>query len=232
MTYTWSFWQANIGAHMLQRPSEMLCFAARWLDEETCQFYSVNGVGKDAMILAMHSLLDACDVLITYNGKKFDVPHMNREMLLAGLTPPSPYKQIDLYQAVKSRFKFTHNGLDAVCGFLGLEQKIKHDGFDLWVKCMANDADAWQQMREYNIGDVNIMVALYYKLLPWIANLPSYSAFTGEIVCPGCGSYDLRNRGFAYTPTMKYQRVRCHDCGKWSRFNKAETKVSQIPASG
>jgi len=46
--------------------------------------------------------------------------------------------------------------------------KVKHSGFELWIKCMAGDAKAWKEMKEYQIQDVNLLIDLYEKLRPWI----------------------------------------------------------------
>ena len=189
------------------------------------------------MLKEIHKLLDEADVVIHYNGKKFDIPTLNKEFLLHGLTPPAPYKQIDLLKEVRSNFKFISNKLDYVAQALKLGQKVKHKGHQLWVDCMAGKEDAWQQMEEYNIQDVELLEKLYDSLKPWIKSHPNHGLY-GEVfdshVCPNCSSGKLRRRGYAYSNTYRYQRYQCTDCGKWSRGAKSlgpkvENKVIGLP---
>src|SRR5690348_2588211 len=101
----WGLWQQNVGLNQLRESSEMLCFAAQFEDEPV-QFYSSWDDGQVGMAAAAHRLLDEADAVLHYNGRRFDVPHLNREMLAAGFRPPSPFKQIDLLREVKSTFQF------------------------------------------------------------------------------------------------------------------------------
>jgi uncharacterized protein YprB with RNaseH-like and TPR domain len=104
------------------------------------------------------------------------VPHLNREFVLAGLEPPAPYQQIDLLTAVRKQFKFPSNKLEYVLTTLGLAGKKKHEGHELWIKCMANDPKAWRTMTAYNKRDVRALEDLYYRIKPWIPN-PSERGF-------------------------------------------------------
>jgi DNA polymerase III epsilon subunit-like protein len=90
--------------------------------------------GKKTMLKKIHSLLDECDAVIHYNGTRFDIPTLNKEFLEAGMPPPSPYHQIDLLKTSRKEFRFPSNKLDYVARALGLGQKTKHEGFELWIK--------------------------------------------------------------------------------------------------
>ena len=190
--YSFSMWQTNITSEKIITPSEMMCFAAQWVGEDEVIYRSTHDDGKDAMVEEAHRLFSEADVLIGWNSIKFDTKHVEREFLLAGLPPPAPCKQIDLMRAVKSRFNFTHNGLDYVCSQLGLERKQKHGefaGFDLWLQCLAGNDAAWQVMREYCVNDVLITTAAYLRLLPWIPGHPSIGAMTDTAdCCPAWGA--------------------------------------------
>lgn len=234
IAYAWDTWKTTLGSHLLIEQKYMMCFAAKWVGEDKVHFYSIHHHGAEKMVKALHKLLDEADAVIHYNGKRFDIPHVNREMLELGLLPPSPFKQIDLYEVIKKVFEFTYNSLDFVLKKLGFDGKISTGGFDLWVQCMAGNKKAWAQMKEYNCGDVVKLEPLYFKLLPWIPSHPSWGAHSGEDVCPNCGGSKLVREGYAYTAAGRFQRYHCGDCGRWSRGNKRVdgTRVINIPASG
>ena len=174
------------------------------------------------MLAEIHGLLSEADAVVTYNGARFDVPTLNKEFVLYGMSPPAPYKQIDLYKTVRSQFRFPSKKLDYVAQALGLEGKFKHGGHQLWVGCMNNKPEAWAQMEEYNIQDVEVLEQLYDRILPWIKNHPNvglYNEDGSRLVCPHCGGSRYQQRGFAFTQTRKYKRFQCQSdgCFKWFR---------------
>lgn len=218
LAYVWRVWKENIAPNQILEEKEVISFAAKWLGEPTV-FYSTHTHSRQEMLQTAWNLLDQADAVVHYNGKRFDVPHMNLEFLTAGFTPPSPFRNIDLLATVKREFRFTHNKLDHVVSTLGIGNKVDHEGFDLWVKCMQGDQDAWERMETYNRHDVELTERLYYELLPWITNHPSHAAMHGDIRCTNCGSPDLKLNGKTYTKTGVYQRYRCA-CGKTVRDTK------------
>lgn len=213
----WGLWQNNVSLNQLHESSRMLCFAAKWLGEPYVEFWSEYHDGPGLMVDKAWSLLNEADVVMHYNGRRFDVPHLNREFLLAGLLPPSPFKHIDLLDTAKKVFKFPSNKLEYVSKALGLKGKVHHEGHALWTKVMAGDEAAWKRMETYNKRDVVLLEQLYKKLRPWITSHPSHAAFEGEHVCPRCGSDRLRKEGYAYTGQAKRQRYQCRKCGGWSQ---------------
>jgi hypothetical protein len=210
----WGIWQQNVSLSQLRENARVLCFAAQW-EGERVRFYSEWTHGLD-MIRAAHELLDQADEVIHYNGVRFDTPHLNRELLLGGYDPPSPFKQVDLYRETKSTFSFPSYKLEYVAQALGVGAKVKHSGHELWIRVMAGDRSAQREMQRYNERDTELLFPLYYKVRPWITG-PSHGALTGEDVCPACGSDDLRREGHAILLTGKYQRYQCRECGTWSR---------------
>jgi uncharacterized protein YprB with RNaseH-like and TPR domain len=218
LAYVWGLFKQNIAINQIEESTEMLCFGARWYGEKKVIFKSVHHDGKEAMLQEVHRLLDEADVLVGWNSKAFDSKHLKRELLEAGMLPPSPYKEMDLMLAVKSQFKFPSNKLDYVSQALGVGEKVKHSGFDLWKRCMAGDNKAWTEMKKYQLQDVNLLVDLYEKLKPWIPNHPNVPLHDGlEGGCVTCASTNVQRRGVARTIAGTYQRFQCQDCGKWQR---------------
>ena len=220
--YTWGLFKQNIAINQIDQSGYILCWAAKWLGEDQ-MFFSSLRKGKANMLERMHRLLSEADAVVTYNGKKFDIPTLNKEFLVARMSPPAPYKQIDLYQIVKSTFRFASNKLDWISQQLEIGSKLEHQGFDLWLGCMDGDKACWQTMEAYNRKDVTLLEEAYEIIRPWIRTHPSHGAHSDDAVCPKCGSVDYQQRGFTFTNMLRYRRYQCKCCGGWFRSNKTVT---------
>lgn len=223
--YSWGLWDQNIATNQVRETSYILCWAAKWYDEPKISFDSVKKSTPQAMLGKMHTLLDLADIVVHYNGVKFDIPTLNKEFIQLGFSPPAPYKQVDCLREVKRMFRFQSNKLDFVSQALDIGAKASHEGFELWIKCMdKKDPDhegAWKRMEKYNRGDVKLLQDLYTKLRPWIERHPNMGAFEDIPACPKCGSKKRQQRGYAVTQILKYPRYQCQGCGGWFRGNKS-----------
>lgn len=220
----WGIFKENIPLDRLLESGYTMCWAAKWYGTDDVMYDSVHRNDSKTMIHNVHALLEEADAVIHYNGRSFDIPTLNKEFLALGLTPPSPYKQIDLLETARRQFRFPSNKLDYVSKFLGIGTKLKHKGYDLWQGCMSNDKESWKQMTDYNIQDVLLLEKLYTRLLPWIDKHPNVALYdlTEEPKCPHCGSSHVVKKGLAYTQVGIYQRYKCGDCGTNIRSRKME----------
>jgi DNA polymerase elongation subunit (family B)/DNA-directed RNA polymerase subunit RPC12/RpoP len=165
------------------------------------------------MLDELHKVMDEADVLIGWNSAAFDSKHIKREFIENGYLPPSPWIELDLMRVVRSQFKFPSNKLDYVAQKLGVGAKVKHSGFQLWLDCMAGNAKAWKEMKEYQIQDVNLLLDLYDILLPWIKNHPHIGASEGRPeACRNCGHGVLISNGSQTSGAGKYRKYKCAQC--------------------
>ena len=226
VAHAWGLFKQTIAVKQIIERPRTICFAAKWYGEKRVHFYSEFQHGPEVMFHAAHQLLSEADIVMHYNGDRFDLPRLNTEFILAGLAPPAPYKSIDLLKVVRKNFNFTSNKLVYVAEQLGLSGKMSNSGHELWIKCLAGDPKAWNEMKRYNVQDTKLLEELYEKVRPWIGNHPHYGLYTGEAdVCPNCGGNDLERRGFALTGVGRFQRYRCLGCGRWSRSGKRLSSV-------
>lgn len=220
LAYVWGTWKQNINPEWIAANGYVLCWTAKWLGKNEVVFKRLHTGKPLALLGPIHKLLSEAHAVIHYNGKKFDVPTLNKEFLTHGMTPPSPYKQIDLLRTMWDTFLFPSNKLDYVSQTLGIGEKIRHKGPQLWIECMAGKEEAWREMEDYNKRDVELLEKLYLKLRPWIKSHPNRGAISGLPVCPTCGSEDFQQDGTHLAQVLKYARYQCSDCGTWFRGNK------------
>lgn len=223
------FWGTNkqfIGHDDIVEPGYTLCWAAKWDHEDEVIFDAAwTSSGKftkprrRAMLRHMHKLIDEADVIVHYNGNKFDMPTLNGEFVVEGMGPPAPFRAIDLYKEGKKNFRFPSHKLDYMLRVLGFDQKVTHFGKKMWHDVMEGCPKAQAKMEEYNRYDAVALQDLYKRIRSWISPHPNYALYneTNGPTCGYCGSTNLQKRGFYYTPTQKYQRYWCKDCGGWPR---------------
>jgi hypothetical protein len=216
LAYVWGLWQQNVAITQLEKSTEVICWGARWLGSDKVIFKSQHHHGKEKMLDELHKVMNEADVLIGWNSAAFDSKHIKREFIENGYLPPAPWKELDLMRVVKSQFKFPSNKLDYVAQKLGVGAKVQHSGFQLWLDCMAGNAKAWAEMKEYQIQDVNLLIDLYDILLPWIDNHPHVGASQGNSkACRNCGSTNLTRSGMKVLSGGTAQRWQCKDCGRY-----------------
>ena len=226
IVHVWGLFQQNVGINQIVKSGTTCCVAAKWLGSTEVMYFGLNNTSAKGMLKKVHKLLEEADMVIHYNGNKFDIPTLNKEFIKEDINPPAPFHQIDLLRVARKQFRFTSNKLDYVAQFLGLGSKVHHKGHSLWIGCMNKDADSWKEMEKYNKQDVVLLEKVYKKMLPWIKNHPIHS-INVDHSCPNCGSSNLQSRGYATSNTGVFKRYACNDCGTWSQSRFSELKSTK-----
>ena len=214
LTYTFGMRPKWISPEKIVEPSRVLCFAAKWYDEDEVLFYSEHHDSAEVMTLAAWELLDQADILVTYNGLRFDVKRLKSMFAEADLGPPRPWKNVDLFAMAKAEWQFESMGLNHLSQRLGVGRKGEHEGFGLWRDCLAGDTAAWERMRAYNVQDVVLTEALYDRMRGWLPTHPHLGAISAdERRCNQCRSTDLEQTGTYRANVIDYVLYRCRSCG-------------------
>lgn len=214
MGYVWGLFDQNVSLDQLITPSAPICVGAKWLGEKGVMFYSDWDHGHQGMIESIHALISQADAVVSYNGNRFDLPKLQGEFLLAGLTPPPPVTSIDLLKDVK-KLGFQSNKLAYIGPFLKIGEKVKNEGFTLWTKVMDGDKAAQKRMQTYCEGDVKLTERLYVLLRPYIKNHPFLGEEGKAGACGACDSTHFHKRGTRRTKAFLIQRLQCQSCGSW-----------------
>lgn len=236
LCYSFQTQKAYIAPVQIIEPTRMIAFSAKWVGEKKVMWFSEHHHGPDVMIVAAHELLNEADVVITYNGDSFDLPHIEREIEQFNISNDdplpevSPFTSVDLYKVIRRNKRFASHKLGYILEQLCLGSKLEHYGFQLWLDCLAGDDRAWSIMRRYGKRDTTETEKLFVHELPRIKNLPAAGLFgvsvDGTLACPNCGSQSVQRRGWRYTRTRRYPRFSCNDCGKWSSESKSDGSVT------
>lgn len=211
--------------------SRIISFSAKWVGEKefiTKSWIDYKGRNieerEKKLVKELYLLMKDATHILGQNSDNFDLKLANSRFLHFGFDPLPPIKQMDTKKMVKKSFLLPSYSLDDMCRYFNLPQKVKHDGYDMWVRCLALEKKAHKEMKEYNQHDTYITEQLYLKVRPWVKNHPNLGLYYGKIVCPKCGQAKLTRAGKHYTLTKEYMRFRCNGCHGWSQFPTAEVQ--------
>jgi len=188
------------------------------------------------LVCDLWKVLDECDVMVAQNAK-FDKGWISQQFALYGLPEPSPYRIICTLKGNKGNFSLPSNSLGYTTKYFRLEQeKLKHDGIDLWKRCMAGEDAAFDEMVTYNKGDIPTLRDLYLTTRAHIERHPNLAMYfkDGKSRCPVCGGdhLTLLDGKLAFTNLSKFQSYRCEDCGTVKRsaqaLNTTEHRKNQL----
>lgn len=242
--YSWGLFDQNIGLEMVKENTTVLSWSAKWHGDDKVMYRdqrnSENVRDDKELVQVIRDLLDEADIILTQNGKRFDVKKLNYRMLVHEIKPPSSYKHIDTLVIAKSKFGFDSNKLAHMTELLCKKHKKlshkKFPGFELWKACLADNPEAWKEMQEYNQVDVLSLEELYFEHFVAWDNSLNFAAFSDEFKfrC-NCGNDELvaKKGHFHITKRAKYQKYVCTDCGKEHRgsenlFSKERRKELKV----
>lgn len=217
----WSMWQQGFGLNQIQEDWYILSFAAKWYGEEEIfyfdQSYAENIEDDSAILSKLWDLLDEADIVVGQNLKKFDTKKVNARFVLNGFPKPSTYRQIDTLDIAKQQFGFTSNKLEymssKLCKSYVKSKHKKFPGHELWSECLKRNPEAWEEMKEYNIGDIKATEELYELFTHWDNKLPNFDVYTDEVL----DMDDWEEIGFHYTNLGKYTKYQNRITGQQRR---------------
>ncbi len=235
--YFFRIWQENIPMRRVKKQSHLLTASWAFNDEEVQGVrLSVEDVktGNDFdVVVKMIEAINKCDVLVTFNGKRFDMKLLNTRALYWGLPPITPKKHVDLMEQAKRKFKFPSNSLQNISMYLGESGKLETSGSNLWERCAETDnydecEKALSEMFQYNKIDIDATRDLYKRFQGWMTNTPNLGTITNDksdaktLRCVHCGSdnvFPIDQK--TYTTVSSFDLYRCSniECRGVSRVN-------------
>ena len=233
----WGLFNNFVSLEQIKDDWFIMSYSAKWLHETECMYEDQSNradMEDDRDLLgSLWNLLDAADVVVAHNGRRFDVKKINARLILNGYHPPSPYRIADTLETARRNFAFTSNKLKYLTDKLTSTKKRDHGkfpGYLLWQQCLKGNLEAWEEMRLYNMDDVLSLEELYLLLLPWDEKAPNFGLYTlgDKQVCPRCGSPDIHKTDkFHRLAIGLYSLHQCGSCHGWSRGRKLLNSVDK-----
>lgn len=233
--YVWGLRDVNIGIEQVKHDQHVLMWAAKWVGEPEVHWdalpnhksaYRDNRRCDRQIALSLRKIMDEAVIIVTQNGNHFDLKWANQLFLKHGIEKPSNFYSVDLLKESKSVYYSISHKLDFRGRQLALGSKKPHEGFKLWLKCLAGEKAAWNRMIDYCRQDVRLTESYYLKLRPRMKNHPNINQFreptSPHLACVVCSSMRLVLGGFNYNKSGKRQRMNCLDCKHRMSFGRTE----------
>ncbi len=219
----WGLRDQNVSLNQILRDWELMSMSAKWKGSTKVMYKdrrdNLEVDGDKELAEWCWELLNEADIVVTQNGKRFDIPKLYARFLRHDLKKPAPFQQMDTL-LMSRKFGLTSHKLEYMLKqfCVRYEKKVNRQfqGMDLWTACMNGVRAAWREMKEYNCLDTLGLEELYEKLATWGTGINFNVYGEGEDRC-NCGSKDFQRRGYCVTTVGRYQRYQCSACGAWSR---------------
>lgn len=226
LAHVWHPFGDYVGVDQMVNSSFMLTWSAKWEDSDEVmsdRLTSKEAIAQDdeRIVKSLAKLIREADVVVAHNGDRFDLPNVNKRLMLLGLEPLGPTQTIDTLKLAKKNFKLEMNRLDYLAREMGLGRKIKTD-FDLWKNCYVGDVSALKEMEEYNKHDVVILQQVFERMKPYVQRLTrmAEAEHDHQFLCTNCGAEGRSNfqaRGFYRTQASTFRKYQCQSCKRYHR---------------
>lgn len=182
----------------------------------TADSQKVHRAPDDRMVVrAALGVLSSADLIVSWYGKRFDVPFLQARLLYYGMGIIPPVPHVDCWEVCRSKLKLSSNRLANASDFLGLAQKTVLSG-QTWVKAAFGDKPSLKYIVDHCKRDVDVLEQAYLRLRPLVSQHPNLNLITGTGGCPVCGG-SVQSRGWTIASLRRSRRYQCIKCGHWSR---------------
>lgn len=205
--------QQFIGAHQLTGTTKLLTAAGGtfydlytkgeegiWAhsNHHDTKAFSQDVLNDEHVLSELWWILDEADTIVAHNGR-FDEGWIRGRFMEMGWKMPSPFKLVCTYKSLY-RYNLTSKKLDMLSRMIG-QGKI-HTDFDLWMRCSDGEVSAFEEMLEYNKGDIyKTLFKVYMYIAPYIPHR-CVDLSDPDILEPRCRvtGERLKHVGYKYKP--------------------------------
>jgi DNA polymerase elongation subunit (family B) len=213
----WGLYDQNFGPSDIEKDWELYSVAWKWTDRAEVFQLDRSGYSEKFIVKAIQKVVGMADIIVTQNGKKFDVGKINAKLQEYNLKLLKRTQHFDTRIEAKKLYVLPSYSLEYMSNkFNKKYKKLKHNKFpgkELWRECEKGNKSAWKEMAKYNKWDVLATEELFLKMRSF-SNTINWSVYygVGQEVC-GCGSTQFIKNGYSYRANGKSQRYTCKKCG-------------------
>ena len=116
--------------------------------------------------------IERYNLIVTWNGKMFDIPFLNARLLFHRERPVAPQFHVDLmYYAGYSANRIGSKRLISVQQFLQLPHEKTALDWEVWKRAARGDPSAMSSVVTHCEADVTVLAEAWPRLLPYVKNI-------------------------------------------------------------
>lgn len=221
----WDIEATNLNASI----GSIVCIGYKWYGEEKTTILSIRSfpnwdndpTDDKALVKEFAEIYISASMLVTWYGKRFDLPFVQTRLLSHNLNPLPVIPHFDGWETARKKLKFHSNRLATVQDFLELPSAKTPLSFRALSRCMAGHLPSLQEVEHHCKMDVIVLEQAYDRLKAFGGDFhPNRSILGGSRDCPTCDSGHVQSRGCAIAISRAYKRYQCQACGRWFRETK------------
>lgn len=218
----WRPGQIYVGHDRVIEDWSVLSWSAKWLGspEDKIMYADTrnekNPKNDKKIVKQIWNLLEEADIILTQNGKRFDIPKLQSRFEFYGLGEPSHFEHWDTYKIANKYLGELSHSLGFVtkkfCKKYKKSGHKKYPGVSLWDACEDGNKEAFQEMEDYNKIDVLSLEEWYTDhLRHW--HKPNLNIYhdTDTFYC-ACGSSSFHHLKPIPRVSKPLKQMRCKVC--------------------
>lgn len=193
-----------------------------------------NPLNDKRLVLAIRKRLLEADMIVTHNGKWFDLPWLNSRLVHWGYAPLPNIPHFDTCEVSYKKMR-VGNSLKALGKFLQCKTDKTETDMNDWLLAGAGKEPAMRKIILHNKHDVLLLEEVYLKMRNFGFKHPNLASINNDPdQCPLCAKKGtLNQRGWIYGAVNRSKRYECRKekggCGGWSHKAYRKTGVEIRP---
>ena len=215
----WWTGKQYVGHKQLREEPKIITIAYKWLGEDNIHDLKWDENQSDEKLLEDFLVVyNKADMVIGQNNDRFDNRWVNARAMKYRLDVNVFVKSFDIMKQTKRLFRLPSYSMDYITKFLGVENKLQHEGIIMWDKIQfgnkAEQKEYLNKMVDYNRQDIVATEDMYLSLRKYMGNKMHFGVANGlpSFSCPSSGSLDVQLYKTTITPAGTIQRImKCNE---------------------
>ena len=149
----------------------LLCCGIKFFDESTVHCPAArNWDDEPALLEEISRLYAKMDVVVTYNGKMYDIPFLNGRLMQWKMPPIPLIKHVDLLWHAK-KMRLVSARLMHVEALLDLPSSKFNVAPSHWIRAANGNAASLAKIVKHCKEDVKMTEELFHRLAPFVTNI-------------------------------------------------------------
>ena len=210
----WWTGKQYVSYQQLKEEPKIITVAYKWLGSDETKYLTWDENHSDeTLVREFASVYNKADMVIGQNNDKFDNRWFNARAMKFGISVNVFIRSFDIMKETKRLFRLPSYSMDYITTFLGVANKMQHEGIIMWDKIQngtpEEQKEYLQKMVDYNVQDVIATEEMYLKLRKYMGHKMHFGVLQGgsKHHCPNCGSKNVSLRKTTVTPAGTIQRV-------------------------